>query len=544
MEWKPTKRQADFLQLPDQIFEALGGGAAGGGKSELLLMLPLVRQFNQHPRFKGIIFRRTYPELEKELITRSQVDGYFAACGATYNDQKKRWTWPWGSQLQFGHVEHEKDVRNYDTAEYQYVGWDEATSFTPFIYEYITFSRVRKSVDNLPAIVRAATNPGNIGHAYFRKRFVEPHLQGNVVLRETRKLHGKDSTILRIFLPFFATDNEYLMQNDPAYIDRLHRLPEHERRAKLDGDWFTFKGQVFDDFRVRPLPDEPANACHVVSPFPIPSYWPKILFIDWGYAAMTYAGWLAIDPGTRKIYQYREYWVKQTKISVWATEIAKLSEQDENLVDIVLDPSAWGKRGDEFTIAEQFNQISGLTARKADNDRIGGKELLQEYLRWRGRPIRKVVASNFDHELAQKILRISGDDAYKEYCELFVPEPPETNLPKILFFETCSKIIETIPLCVYPAKNEQESNKPVEDVAEFNGDDPYDGLRYGLKAAQYYLDSGTFDHNFETSRSAIISQAKDKKDLTDFYRKMAQLEARRDEDRPIRFRRRRAFSFR
>ncbi len=32
--WKPSKRQADFLSLPDSVFEALYGGAAGGGKAK------------------------------------------------------------------------------------------------------------------------------------------------------------------------------------------------------------------------------------------------------------------------------------------------------------------------------------------------------------------------------------------------------------------------------------------------------------------------------------------------------------------------------
>ena len=66
--WKPFRKQEDFLTIPDSVKEALYGGAAMGGKSDALVMLPIVRSFFQHPRFKGIIFRRTYPELEREII--------------------------------------------------------------------------------------------------------------------------------------------------------------------------------------------------------------------------------------------------------------------------------------------------------------------------------------------------------------------------------------------------------------------------------------------------------------------------------------------
>src|SRR5580700_2938352 len=118
--WKPTARQEVFLSLPDTIFEALYGGQAGGGKSEVLLMLPLVRGFYKEPKFKGLILRRTSPELERELIIRSQVDGFYKACGGEYNGQHKRWTFPSGAVIQFGHFEYEKDAKIYDSAQYNY----------------------------------------------------------------------------------------------------------------------------------------------------------------------------------------------------------------------------------------------------------------------------------------------------------------------------------------------------------------------------------------------------------------------------------------
>ena len=137
--WKPTQKQEVFLSLDDKIFEALFAGAAGPGKSEVLMMLPLVRGFTNEPRFKGIFFRRTYPELEKEIIPRCRE--YYSAIGGRYNDQTKRWSFPSGAIIFFAHLEHEQDVRKYDTSEFNYVAFDELTSFTEFQYLYIVGSR-------------------------------------------------------------------------------------------------------------------------------------------------------------------------------------------------------------------------------------------------------------------------------------------------------------------------------------------------------------------------------------------------------------------
>jgi len=51
VEWTPTRKQETFTTLPDDIFEVLYGGAAGPGKTEILYMLPLIRQWHLHPRY-------------------------------------------------------------------------------------------------------------------------------------------------------------------------------------------------------------------------------------------------------------------------------------------------------------------------------------------------------------------------------------------------------------------------------------------------------------------------------------------------------------
>jgi hypothetical protein len=522
--WKPTQRQADFISLPDAIFEALFGGAAGGGKTETLLMLPVVKKTKsntplyEHPRFKMLYLRRTFPELDREVIPRSQE--FYPACGFNpYQDQKKRWTHPSGAIIQFGHCENEKDVRKYDTSEYNIICFDEATSFTPNQYEYLTFSRCRTSSIDLPAIVRAGTNPGNIGHGYFRDRFVKPAKDGNIVLRETRPKIG---TILRIFIPSKASDNIHLMQADPDYVNRMNRLPPAERAAKADGDWWSFEGQVFSEWRVEPFPGEPDFARHIIKPFTIPSYWPRLLSIDWGYSAMTVAGRYAINPQPcqkypAKIYKEWEYSCKKTKISTWASDIRRLNQGIE-FVDIVLDPSAWGDRGDEYTIAEQFERASGYKARRADNGRISGKLLIHDLLRWTPRPAKYIPETGYDAELANKIRRMNSEKAYQEYMDLFTPEEPEKFLPQFQVFDTCTQIIDCITKCVSDPKNP-------EDVMEFSGDDPYDETRYGLKACQFYLEGGQKELLEASQRADICSRYEKNQDATAFYIKMDALDA-------------------
>ena len=57
--WRPQPKQAAFMARPE--YEALYGGAAGGGKSDALVAEAL-RQVDV-PHYRGLILRRTYPQL-------------------------------------------------------------------------------------------------------------------------------------------------------------------------------------------------------------------------------------------------------------------------------------------------------------------------------------------------------------------------------------------------------------------------------------------------------------------------------------------------
>jgi hypothetical protein len=516
--WKPLPKQAQFIAIPDTVFEGFFAGSKGPGKTDTLVMLDPVRGFTEHPKFKSLMLRRNFPDIDAEIVIRQRE--WYAPAGATYNESKRRWTWPSGAISQNGHADKEQDVRKYDTAEYNLLKWDEATHFLPFQYQYLSFTRCRSSSPDLPAIVRLGSNPGNVGHAYFRKRFVDPFRAGNKILRDPK------TGLKRIYIPAGPYDNPILLKNDPTYLLKLESLPEAERRAAF-GDWYTFSGQVFQEWRVEPLEGEPENACHIIDAFNIPFWWPCILAIDWGFSALTVAGWGAISPDGI-VYLYRIYACKGKQIKDWANEVVNLC-RGENIVLARICHSAAQQRGEPLTIQQQVQNAindAGLdvSVELAERDRLGGKLLVHEFLRWKQLPKIK-PQEGFNKALADKIYRQYGEYKYVEYCSFFAEKPEETNLPKLRIFKESPEGISTeafcecIAGCVYD--NNNADGKPAEDVKEFDGDDYYDMLRMLLRSVNDYV-TGAKDE-FESRKE--LEEINHKLELTGdqfaYYQRMA-----------------------
>ena len=529
-EWKPTKKQTEFIRIPPSVTEGFYGGAAGGGKSELLILLPILYGFHKIPGFKGLILRRTYGELDEELVIRSSE--YYPSTGGVYTGgDQRRWKWSsYDSYIKFGHAQHEQDIRRYDTTEYQYIAFDELTSFTMFQYTYM-FSRLRSTIPGLIPISRSASNPGNVGHGWVRDRFIKPYPQGGRII-----LDQKTKT-KRVFIPSTVFDNPYILDVNPTYLNVLELLPESEKRAKLYGDWWTFSGQAFGEWRVDHFEGEPENAKHVIEEFDIPEWWPRILAIDWGFSAALYACWGAVAPNGR-YYIYREYERKKAKVDEWSIDIKNLSG-DEEFADIVLDWNCFESRGEDQTIAEQFQSYSGLNPRPADKgrgSRVSGKILLQDFLRWT--PKKRFFTGDplpFDNELATSILRNKGLDAYNSYLSQYTEEEPETDIPRLQVFETCKRLIEAIPLCVLDEKNP-------EDVAEFNGDDPYDCIRYSIRSVKRYLDRTKKRGSYESRVDSVREDFQNTKDVNTFQHRMGVIATKSFKPKPVRIRRVRRFN--
>lgn len=342
-----TKRQADFINA--KADEVLFGGAAGGGKSYAQMVDALIYAI-KYPKSRQLILRRTYPELEKSLIRVAQA--IYPRDIFRYNASKYSGEFANGSIVDFGHCHAEDDVYKYQSAEYDVIRFDELTHFTEFMYRYL-LSRVR-GVNEFPKAVKSTTNPGGVGHAWVKERFID-----NSVPNEVK--NG------RLFLPAKVSDNTFLMRSDPGYIDRLKALPQRERRALLNGDWDIFEGQYFTEWD---------REKHVVRPFEIPKEWRKFFTMDYGLDML--AGyWIALDDAGNA-YVYREIYESGLIISDAAKRIAEKDESDTHIY--FAPPDLWNRRQDTGKSAAQIFSESGIPLTRAVNDRIQGWLALREWL--------------------------------------------------------------------------------------------------------------------------------------------------------------------
>ena len=439
--WSPQPRQSAFMCRPE--YECLYGGAAGGGKSDAMLC-EAMRQIKV-PNYKGIIFRKTYPQLQ-ELILRSNELYKAVVPQAKYNVTDKKWTFPSGAKIFFGTMQHVKDRLNYQGLAYDFIGFDELTHFTWEEYSYM-FSRNRPSGPGTRVYMRATANPGGVGHAWVKDRFITAAPPETPITEERTILDpdGKKIQVKRkrIFIPSSVFDNKKLLENDPYYLDNLAMLPEAERKALLYGSWDSFSGHVFIEWINDPEHYKDRKWTHVIEPFRIPSYWRIWRGYDYGFAKPFSVGWYAADENG-KIYRIREYYGCTGEPNVGleldptqqAKHIREIENEDPNLkgkkIIGIADPSIWDcSRGE--SIAEMMEKHpNNILFSPGDNARLAGK--MQYHYRMA-----------FDED---------GDTMFQ-------------------VFDTCKHFIRTIPALVY-------SESDVEDIDTTQEDHIYDECRYVL----------------------------------------------------------------
>lgn len=424
--------QTDFLAATET--EVLYGGSAGGGKSYALLADPM--RYFDNKNFRGLLLRRTNDEL-RELKWKSRELYQAVYPKAKFKEKESVWIFPSGAELWMSYLERDEDVMRYQGQAFTWIGFDELTQYsTPFAWTYLR-SRLRTTDQTLPLSMRGTTNPGGPGHGWVKRMFVDPapantsfpalDIDTGEVLRypPTHEKAGRP-LFRRRFIPASLYDNPYLIQ-DSNYEASLLSLPESQRRQLLEGDWTIAEGAAFPEFR---------TSVHVVEPYEIPHSWRRFRCCDYGYSSFSAVYWIAIDPEFGTLVVYRELYVSKHTGRDLARRVSQL-ESGESISYGVLDSSVWHKRGQTGpSIAE---------------------EMIAEGCRWR--PSDRSAGS-----------RSAGKNRLHELLKV----DEDTNLPGIVFFNTCRQIISDLQ--VIPV-----SPKGVDDIDDrYTSDHSYDAIRYGI----------------------------------------------------------------
>ena len=178
-------------------------------------------QYVDVPGYAALLLRRSFPDLMQAdaLIPRSKQ---WWTGRAKWNAQEKRWTFPSGATITFGYLERDDDVYQYQGAAFQFIGIDELTQHSEFRYRYL-FSRLRRPtsgpLSRVPLRMRAGSNPGGVGHAWVKNRFINS---------ATRSPGAA-------FVPALIADNPSLDRE--SYEASLAELDPVTREQLKKGDW-------------------------------------------------------------------------------------------------------------------------------------------------------------------------------------------------------------------------------------------------------------------------------------------------------------------
>lgn len=373
-----------------EVDELLGAGAAGPGKTEVLLNDANFQIFSEHERCEkrgdhpfplqwgqsvgwALHLRRTVPQLQQTIVRSHRIFPRIDP-KAVWMASENTWRFASGYRYQFGHCKDPDDWENYYSNEYTWLGFDELVQFLEEQYDQIG-TRLRTSDPVLMRMLkrRAMSNPiiKRMKNEQFmvrdplwvRRRFVDPAPEGKTKLKRRIVLEdGSEVWRTRMYLPATLWDNpnKQFVKN---YEITLQEQKPHIRQALLYGNWYSradaFYGDVWDP------------SIHICSPFRIPDDWPRFRSMDWGYKTPGCIHWFAMD-GDGNLYCYRELTFKE-KTDVEVAKMVReiefgmgLWHQKRSMLSGPADTQLWEEKGESGRTKAMAMAQNGVYWLKAD----------------------------------------------------------------------------------------------------------------------------------------------------------------------------------
>lgn len=392
-----------------------------------------------NPKFGGVVFRRTSPQITNEGGLWDASMGIYPAIGAVPQRTTLTWRFPSGSKIKFGHLQYEQNVLNWQGSEIAFIGFDELTHFTESQFFYM-LSRNRSTCGVRPYI-RATTNPAPGWVKSFLAPWLDKAYPNPAASGEMRWFRRREGQIIWVdehdldsdghapksvtFIRSTVYDNKILLSVNPEYLTNLKSLPLVEQARLLHGDWDVFEGAFFSEW---------SETRHTEFPIPPPRHWQFFGGLDWGYAK-PFCFLLAAADETGCVHIIDEVYKAGLENNEQANAVvACLHKWGLKPTDVLIaaDPAMWAKKRQGESIGKADIEdfwSAGLRCVEANNNRRHGWSRVREFLH------------------ADNMLKV--------------------------FKGNCPNLIRTMPLCVFDDLDPEDMDTTGDDHSE-------DALRYLL----------------------------------------------------------------
>jgi hypothetical protein len=420
---------ARLCDSPDGPVEIGYGGARGGGKSAWVFAQLAADDCQRMPGLKALVLRNVgraaveaLDDLRRKLLTKLP-HRYLANRGVLI--------FPNGSRILTGYFDREEDINVYLGLEYDVIAVEEATTISFATYMLIK-SCCRTSNPLWRPRIYTTTNPGGVGHQWYKQRFIDPWREGRE--RETR------------FIPALVDDNRFI---DPGYVAVLEQQTGWRLRAWRYGDWDVGAGQFFSTF---------SRQHHVLDDVDetIAREW--FAGLDYGFTHYTVFV-LGFRSGDGDFYIVDLYKARKALVETNAEAIKALLARHQvveysryggarprpltpdDLAYIAAGRDAFGKKSNGLSVADEY-RANGIPLTPANDDRVSG---------------------------AATILKLLGD-------------PMHGVKPRLFFHRRCEWLVDQLVSMQHDPNHPEDVMKVDVDESGVGGDDGYDALRYALHA--------------------------------------------------------------